>query len=63
MILVAALAIPCMAATTIDPTHPYAYGSNIGWINAEADTINGAVITMGDSCGFASGVLSFPMKV
>ena len=34
----------CLAVTTVDPAHPYAYGANIGWINAEADGTNGAVI-------------------
>lgn len=32
------------AATTINPENPYAYGANVGWINAEADGTNGAVI-------------------
>ncbi len=32
------------ASTTIDPANPYAYSANTGWINAEADGTNGAVI-------------------
>ena len=32
------------AATTINPANPYAYGANVGWINARGDTANGAVI-------------------
>ncbi len=32
------------ADTTIDPSHPYAYGANIGWLTARADGTNGAVI-------------------
>ena len=32
------------AATTIDPANKYTYGANIGWINAEGDVANGAVI-------------------
>jgi hypothetical protein len=32
------------AATTIDPVNKYAYGANLGWINAYADGANGAVI-------------------
>lgn len=32
------------AVTTIDPANKYAYGANIGWINAEGDINNGAVI-------------------
>ena len=41
------------AATTIDPASPYAYAANIGWINAEADTANGAVIGQ----AFCSGTM------
>jgi hypothetical protein len=32
------------AASSIDGTNRYAYGANIGWIDARADTTNGAVI-------------------
>ncbi|MBN2161699.1 MAG: hypothetical protein JXR25_13945 [Pontiellaceae bacterium] len=32
------------AATTVDSEHPYVYGANIGWISANADKTNGAVI-------------------
>jgi hypothetical protein len=32
------------AATTINPANPYAYGANVGWINARGDVSNGAVI-------------------
>ena len=32
------------AATTIDPVNKYAYGADLGWINAYADGANGAVI-------------------
>jgi hypothetical protein len=32
------------AESTIDPAHPYAYGANFGWVNARADSTNGAVI-------------------
>jgi hypothetical protein len=32
------------AATTIDPVNRYAYGANLGWLDAVADTNNGAVI-------------------
>jgi Bacterial TSP3 repeat len=31
-------------ATTIDPVNKYAYGANLGWINASTDGANGAVI-------------------
>ena len=37
-------AATCMAVSTIDPENPYAYGANMGWINAEGDVANGAVI-------------------
>ena len=43
------------AATTIDPTHPYAYGANIGWINAEGDVANGAVIGQAFCEGYMYG--------
>lgn len=32
------------AATTINPVNKYAYGANLGWVNAYADGANGAVI-------------------
>jgi hypothetical protein len=32
------------ASTTIDTNNPYAYGANIGWVNAFADGTNGAVM-------------------
>jgi hypothetical protein len=35
---------PASAATTITTTNRFAYGANIGWIDACADTNNGAVI-------------------
>jgi hypothetical protein len=44
---------PCLAATTIDPANKHAYGANIGWINVEADSANGAVIGQ----AFCSGYL------
>src|ERR1035441_8046164 len=37
-------ASPVGAATTIDTNNAYAYGANIGWVNAFADGTNGAVI-------------------
>ena len=37
-------ASPVRAATTIDTNNAYAYGANIGWVNAFADGTNGAVI-------------------
>ena len=38
------LAAPAFGASTIDPAHPYAWGANIGWINAQGDVTNGAVV-------------------
>jgi Bacterial TSP3 repeat len=35
---------PARAGTTIDPVNKYAYGANLGWVNAYADGVNGAVI-------------------
>jgi hypothetical protein len=32
------------ASTTIDSSNKYGYGANIGWVNAEGDETNGAVI-------------------
>lgn len=58
MIMTAAtgLALTCShAATTIDPAHPYAYGANIGWVNAYADGANGAVIGQAFCSGYMYG--------
>jgi len=51
--LVAALS--CLAATTIDPANKYAYGANIGWINAEGDVAHGAVIGQAFCSGYMYG--------
>jgi hypothetical protein len=40
----ALLGAPAIAATTINATHPHAYGANVGWLNARGDTTNGAAI-------------------
>jgi hypothetical protein len=37
-------ALPASASTTIDTTHRYAYGANVGWMNWVGDTNHGAVI-------------------
>lgn len=34
----------CGATTTIDAVNHYAYGANIGWMDWQGDTVNGAVI-------------------
>ncbi len=33
-----------LAGTTIDVSHPYAYGANMGWLNMRGDATNGAVV-------------------
>lgn len=43
------------AATTIDPANPYAYGANIGWVNAAGDVANGAVIGQAFCSGYLYG--------
>ena len=49
-------AFSCMAAsTTIDPNNKYAYGANIGWMNAEGDLANGAVIGQAFCSGYIYG--------
>lgn len=40
------------ADTTIDPAHPNAYGANIGWINAQGDITNGAVLGQSYCTGY-----------
>ena len=37
-------AVAVLASTTIDTNNAYAYGANIGWVNAFADGTNGAVM-------------------
>ncbi|MDF7801909.1 hypothetical protein P4C99_20705 [Pontiellaceae bacterium B1224] len=56
-LLIAALLIAgsSLAATTIDPANPYAYGANIGWINAEADSANGAEVGQAFCSGYLYG--------
>ncbi len=43
LILIGALA-PATASTSINPTNKFAYGANIGWIDARGNTNSGAVI-------------------
>ena len=55
MTVVAMLALGAMAAgaaSNIDPAHPYAYGANIGWINARGDGANGGVVGQYYCSGF-----------
>ncbi len=44
--------LSAQAASTIDPAHPYPYGANIGWLNAEGDAVNGAVIGQSYCTGY-----------
>jgi hypothetical protein len=40
------------ADTTVDSAHPYAYGANVGWINARGDITNGAVLGQSYCTGY-----------
>jgi hypothetical protein len=42
--LLSCVSVVALAGSTIDGTNKYAYGANIGWLNCQADTTNGAVI-------------------
>jgi len=53
LVLVSASA--CIAASTIDPANKYAYGANVGWINAEGDSTNGAAIGFAFCEGYMYG--------
>jgi len=44
-----------VAETTIDPNNKFAYGANIGWVNARGDVTNGAVIGQAFCSGFLYG--------
>jgi hypothetical protein len=55
IMIVLSTAIACMAVTTIDPANKYGYGANIGWINAEGDVANGAVIGQAFCAGYMYG--------
>lgn len=43
--LIVGLACTGWAATSIHDTNKYAYAANAGWVNGQADTNNGAVVT------------------
>ena len=48
--------IAVRAASTVDPANEYAYGANIGWVNAYADNgTNGAVIGQAFCSGYMYG--------
>ena len=55
MLAVGLVALHARAVTTIDPGNKYAYGANIGWINAEGDVNNGAVIGQAFCSGYLYG--------
>ena len=40
------------ADTTIDPAHPYAYGANVGWVNARGDVTHGAALRQAYCTGY-----------
>jgi hypothetical protein len=42
--MIGALASAGMGQTTIDAAHPYAYGANVGWIQARGNVTHGAVV-------------------
>jgi hypothetical protein len=42
LLALSCIAGPSLADTTINDTNKYAYGANIGWLNWQADTNNGA---------------------
>ena len=46
------MAAVSQAATTVDVGHPYAYGANIGWVNAQGDGTNGAVLGQSFCTGY-----------
>ena len=47
------------ADTTIDPSHPYAYAANTGWLNARGDVTNGAGSLSGYAYGANIGWVTF----
>lgn len=54
-ILLAGLSLVAAADATIDPSEPYAYAANAGWVNAYADGTNGAVIGQSYCAGLLYG--------
>ena len=50
-----AAVVAVAADSTIDPVHPYAYGANLGWMNARADPTHGAVIGQFTCAGWIYG--------
>ncbi len=55
LIALALSSLTVWAVTTIDPANKYAYGANIGWVNAYADGANGAVIGQAFCSGYMYG--------
>ena len=56
IIIISLLAgISVIADSTVDPNNKYAYGANIGWINAEGDITNGVVIGQAFCSGYMYG--------
>jgi hypothetical protein len=52
LLLIATGIAECMGGTTIDAAHLYAYGANVGWINARGDVTHGAVIGQAYCTGY-----------
>ncbi|MFH0953192.1 MAG: hypothetical protein V1873_02560 [Verrucomicrobiota bacterium] len=55
VLLAIALAVSARAESTINAANKYAYGANVGWINARADITNGAVIGEYACAGYLYG--------
>lgn len=55
LLLVALLSAACCGArgqSTVDAAHPYAYGANVGWLNARPSASDGAVVGLAYCTGF-----------
>lgn len=52
LVLGLCLVFSAPADTTMDPVHPYAYGANVGWLNAMGDTAHGAVLGQSFCTGY-----------
>jgi hypothetical protein len=44
LLLLACLARPCIASSTINEMNRFSYGANIGWMDWRADGTNGVVV-------------------
>jgi hypothetical protein len=48
-------ALPGLAVTTVNPVNKYAYGANIGWVNAEGNVTDGLVVGEAFCSGYLYG--------